>query len=597
VFTAIFSLLCLPGTSSPGGTPDHHLERLRVSHVCCQWREIALNLPLLWSHVDFTTLSLTGAAEILYRAKSVPLYLDASIFGRRWDNIRFRTFQNELQARVPYIRHLRISAEPAQLHSTLDVLVSPAPTLEYLSLSSHSTRPVERSMLERVFIPDTLFGGSIPRLSWLELRNCGINWNSPLLKGLKYLEIFTPSPHARPKLTVWLDALEEMSQLKALTLHSAAPIPSHFPSDVERIVSIPSLTHLDILGCPGDCILALAHLNLPALTCLCLTAHLSSEDVQTLLPYITRHSHGPQDAQPLQSVLISTGESYADILAFPTPDFDVEVHNPLTLLAATVPTRVALSFRSNSWLFPNGRMETLGMAMAGLPLDGLITLAVHDLFPSHHEGDVPTLRFWSHLSPKWTLLKRVRLRPVAARGFIVMLLQDKGERERSLLPSLTELVLTDFSSLYPISLLPLCDVFMKRVEQGVPLEMLDLRMCDPPPDVHLEDWLRSLSEIVVDVLGPGKNPEAREQMEAMWETVARGPFRVVDNEDKYSATGLDGDELMATEIEASRRWRNFLQFLNGETGRVDDADGDGGAVPDTLDYDTQCQFACTIPLF
>ncbi|KAN0124576.1 hypothetical protein V8E53_010694 [Lactarius tabidus] len=585
VFAAIFSLLCLPGASSPGGGPDHHIARLLVSHVCHQWREMALNQPLLWSHVDFTTLSAAGAAEILNRAKSVPLHLDASVFGRQWDKIRFSTFQKEVQTRVPYIRHLRTSAEPAQLHSTLEGLVSPAPTLEYLSLSSHSTRPDERGILERMSISDTLFDGSTPRLSWLELRNCGISWNSPLFKGLKYLEIFTPSPHERPKLTVWLDALEEISQLKALTLHKASPIPPPFPSDVERTVSLPSLTRLDILGTPGDCTLALAHFDLPALTCLCVTAldcHLPSENhVQNLLPYIARHSRGPQDAQPLQSVLIRTGENHADILAWSVPDFDAEVHNPPTLLAATVSTRVALSFRSDSWAAFHERMETLDMVMSCLPLEGLVTLAAHDLYPSRQEGDFPTWRFWSHLSPKWTLLERVRLGPVAARGFIVMLLQDKGEREGSLLPSLTELVMVDFSS-YPISSLPLCNVFMKRVEQGFPLEMLDLRMCDAP-NVRLEDWLRSLSEIVVDVLGPEKNLHAKKQIQVMWETVARGPFRVVDNEENYSATGLDVEELMATEIEDSLRWKRFFQFLSGETDNVEEADNNGDALLDSPD--------------
>ena len=69
-------------------------------------------------------------------------------------------------------------------------------------------------------------------------------------------------------------------------------------------------------------------------------------------------------------------------------------------------------------------------------------------------------------------------------------------------------------------------------------------MCNPPPDVHLEDCLRSLSEIV---LCPEENLEARERMQAMWETVARGPFRVVDIEDNYSATGLDDEDGWTTE--------------------------------------------------
>jgi hypothetical protein len=63
-----------------------------------------------------------------------------------------------------------------------------------------------------------------------------------------------------------------MPQLKTLTLHSASPIAPPFPFDVERTVTLPSLTRLDILASPGDCALALAHLDLPALTWLCLTA-------------------------------------------------------------------------------------------------------------------------------------------------------------------------------------------------------------------------------------------------------------------------------------------------------------------------------------
>lgn len=53
------------------------LEWLRMAHICRQWREIALNQPLFWSYFDFTTVSPAGAAEILARAKSVPLHLEA----------------------------------------------------------------------------------------------------------------------------------------------------------------------------------------------------------------------------------------------------------------------------------------------------------------------------------------------------------------------------------------------------------------------------------------------------------------------------------------------------------------------------------------
>ena len=545
VFAAIFSFVCLPVTSSPGGKQDHHLALLHVSHVCHQWREIAVNQPLLWSHVDFTSLSVAGIAEMLVRARSVPLSLEASVLGHRWDDVRFSTFRKELQARVPHIRQLRIGAEPIGLQNILKGLVLPAPALEYLSLSSLGEHR-KRRMGGRICIPDTLFDGSTPRLSCIELCNCNISWKSPLLKGLKCLEILAPSESARPKLVVWLGALDEMSELKTLILHWASPIAPPSPFDVEHTVTLPSLTRLDILASPGDCALALAHLDLPALTWLGLTTishHLNIGDVQNLVPYVTRHAHGPQDIQPLQSVLIHSEDNHTNILAWPVPGIDSEVHDPPTLLAATLPTRVALSFRCDDWPSSDTRLEVLETAMADLPMDGLVMLAAHDLRFSH-ERDFSMRHFWFHLSPKWPLLKRVRLaHPVAVRGFIEMLLVDIGEREMPLLPSLTELVVVDI----PISAfvsLPLCDALMNRVEQGVPVERLDLRRCFSLLDGCAEE-LRLLSEIVVDVLGP-VHLKARQMRKALRETVARDPFRLIDNdhsrEDSHSDTSSDDED-------------------------------------------------------
>ena len=126
-----------------------------------------------------------------------------------------------------------------------------------------------------------------------------------------------------------------------------------------------------------------------------------------------------------------------------------------------------------------------------------------------------------------------------------MMLEDNGGREVLRLPSLTELVVVDYS-LYELSLLPLRDALMKRVEQGIPVKTLDLRMCVPDLDAPVEDWFRSLSELAVNVLGP-ETSETREQMESMWETVARGPFVDIydsreDNHSESSDTGSDDEE-------------------------------------------------------
>ena len=520
VFAAIFSILCLPGK------PGYHLARIHISHVCHQWREIALNQPFLWSHDDYTTLCSAGAAERLMRAQSVPLYLEARVPAPTVSAVQFRTFSTELQARVPRIRHLSINAQAYHLYDTLEPLASPAPILEYLSLFNSA---VSRNRGEEIFIPYTLFNGSTPRLSYLELRNCVISWKSPLLKGLKFLKIFTPPDLARPNLTVWLDSLNEMPQLKELTLHSAFPYPPPLPFDVERTVTLSSLTHLDFSACVGDCVVALAHLDLPALTCLCLTVifdHIRANvsDIQRVLPYVVRHAHGPQDNQPLQSVLIHSNEDQLNILAWPVPDIDVEMHDLPALLGATLPTRVALSLKGK-WWSNSCKGDIFGTLMEGLPLNGLVMLAAQDV---DRQGafslGLSMKQFWLHHSPKWTLLRRVRLVSPVELGFIDMLLEDRGQ-ERPLLPSLTELVLVSAPN-HIQSTRFLCDALMKRVEQGVPLDMLDVRMYHSNPYNPAEVQL--LSEIVVDVLGPEEAHDARETMRSkmlsLWDPLACGPF-------------------------------------------------------------------------
>jgi hypothetical protein len=381
----------------------------------------------------------------------------------------------------------------------------------------------------------------------MELRNCDISWKSSLLKGIKHLEILRPSADARPELSVWLDALDQMTQANVTVLHSASPIAPHFPFDVERTTTLPSLTRLDISGSSGDCALALAHLDVPAVTSVCLTAIYdlpSCEDIQRLLPYVVQHINGPQDTRPLQSVLIRSDLNHLDIQAWPVPDIDVEVHDTPALLGVTLPPRVALAFRRNGYLDTDARLDILDIMMTGLPLDGLVTLAAHNLRSMYFERYRRVEHFWLHLSPKWPLLQRVRLSHPAAIGFVAMLLADNGGRERPLLPSLREIVIANFSSHL---LRCLCDALMKRVEQGVPVETLDLRMCIPhsedDEETSAKDWIQLLSEIVVDVLGPEETLEARKQMKSRWKTVARGPF--IDNANSreldYSVTESDED--------------------------------------------------------
>ena len=486
IFEAIFTLLCLPALEGEMSDNSGHQARLLVSHVCHQWRQIALNQPLLWRSVDFTTLSLAGGIEILTRAKSVPLYLEARAPHSSWDDVQFNTFRKELQAHSPDVCRLNISAEPLYLHEILGGLASPASTLEYLSLCSsvghQNTEPGGH-----IFVPDSLFDDSAPRLSCLKLFNYRISWKSSLLKGLRHLEI--RSPIARPKLATWLDALDEMSQLKTLVLHSASPISPEI--DVKRTTTLLSLRHLDILASSADCAHALAHLDLPALTELSITVtlrHENPQEVQVLLPHLSRHAHGPQDTQPLQSMLFTTELHGLMILAWSAPDIDVVAQDVPTLIFTRLPPRVALFLICHDIVGCYPCSEILDAALPALPLSGLVTL-----FASQSSVTPPDGQFWLRQVPKWPLLRYAQLEHYAQHGFRDMLLD--GSKCSPVLPLLAELVFVDnIAEDWAVAL-------TRRAELGFPLKRLDLRKCVPYRPCQLEQ-VSLLSEIVVDFLGP-----------------------------------------------------------------------------------------------
>jgi hypothetical protein len=527
VILTIFTLLRTPGELPffiPDKKPDHP-EWLRVAHVCHQWREIALRHPLFWSHLDFTTVSSAGAAEILARAKKVPLHLEANVYFGQWDEARFSALRKELQDHVSHIRHLEFSAaDLIQLNRTFKNLTSPAPILECLHLKDGLFHPVGTTLT----VSNTLFDGSTPRLSCLKLYRCNISWESPLLKGLEHLDLNTPSQ--RPSLSVWLDALDEMPHLKTLALKWASPIAppnALLPSRVERTVSLPFLKLLEISTDARDCGLALTHLVLPALTSMhlwVLSCHPDGSDVPEIISYVTRHANRLQYTQPLQSVFVQADPDCVNIVAWTLPDidlndemdFDLDSRDPFDLdsrdlIRTKHSTQVVFSIVGEDWSDLEAHRNIFQTVIADLPLRNLVTLAVH----KHTELDK---QFWIRYAPQWPLLQHMQLGPAAHR-FEEMLLQENNGRCKSpLLPLLKKLVLVELT-LSASRTLHLCDALMNRVEQGAPLETLDLRKCHATSRA-----VELLSEIVVEVLDPEQALMKEAQRFSKWDSPARGFF-------------------------------------------------------------------------
>jgi hypothetical protein len=370
----------------------------------------------------------------------------------------------------------------------LERLVSSSPTLEFLSLSHKSCPPTQ------LVLPVDLFNCTAPGLTSLQLEGCDISWESPLLKGLQTLEIHGSSTEARPELEDWLDALNEMPQLETLILESATPLASLTPpiSEPLRPVTVPFLTKFHISSSAEDCELAFAHLKLPALTWLRVDAEShekGGEDVQQLIPYVARNVCGLQGIEPLRSIVIYGKRKRAELISWSMADADVEFYNLKisALECASAPACLMFTAKGSNW-DEEVNIEILDSLLMLLPVNSVSTLTAKSRTGLDKE-------FWLDHASRWPLLKQIRLVPPAVKGFRAMLAEDippDGPR----LPSLTNLILTAVG-LTALRTFDLRDMLIERVEQGVPLEVLDLRECDVS-----DRAIRLLREIVVDVPQP-----------------------------------------------------------------------------------------------
>jgi hypothetical protein len=318
-----------------------------VAHVCRLWRKTALNHPCFWSYINLTRLTPVGMAEILARAKTVPLHMEADVM--KWSAEKIVAIGKQLETHISHTRHLSISG--GHLPAQLEKLVSSAPILEFLSLSTKS-RLSDSPDSPQAIIPDNLFNRITPRLTNLELESYDITWMSPFLKGLRSLQILMLSTDVRPKLKDWLDALNEMPQLEELSVQSATPLaPPSRPliSESSRSATLPSLTRFYISDSPKECALAVGHLVLPALTRL----HVDVEsqdwkgDVRLVSQYIARNVRGIQDIKPLRTILFSGEGRRAEVLAWTTPNADVKVCNPTTLQGESISARLMFTETGN----------------------------------------------------------------------------------------------------------------------------------------------------------------------------------------------------------------------------------------------------------
>ncbi|KAI0372148.1 hypothetical protein BV20DRAFT_978386 [Pilatotrama ljubarskyi] len=332
-------------TSSEGSEPPHTEQEEKdeqerrlpfnvlVSHVCARWRAVAIDNPLLWSHVRFIgDPPYDRATTYLERAKGAPLAITIDRTVQDEDDFSMSEEEPDepedndpdleiiggiMDLILPHVAHwqalqIMVSFYP-HMHRALQALgaAGPAPMLEVLQLYHYedTDEHLRFKQPELRAQPFRLFDGVAPRLTAVALWGVHLNWDkasSPFLSGLTDLELAYHARDVRPSFADFARILRSSPDLRTLTLCLSCPAgtpadwpPSGMPEvapenadgaamDVDSTAPLvlPKLTDLVLAYLEPVYLLSLLpRLALPALTSLALD--LEEDDYSDVLAYLT----------------------------------------------------------------------------------------------------------------------------------------------------------------------------------------------------------------------------------------------------------------------------------------------------------------------
>ncbi|TFK63449.1 hypothetical protein BDN72DRAFT_847615 [Pluteus cervinus] len=244
---------------------------LAVTHVSQNWRNVGLGSPSLWSYISSAFRKQVGE-ECLRRSKAAPLTVD-------FHNVSSSDVDQVVGPSLFRIRELTLGLSSNTWNSLSPNLSSPAPRLEYLSISI--TNIIAQS--QSPSIPETLFAGTTPHLRRLELFGCSIDINSSLFTDLTALELRNP-----PQKLSATDLLTVLHKLPRLTSLSLSSILHSGAAPITRDVDIATFPSLAVLSISGRSFVQdldiLSHLSFPATTTLRFSSGIETWNGKAITP-------------------------------------------------------------------------------------------------------------------------------------------------------------------------------------------------------------------------------------------------------------------------------------------------------------------------
>jgi hypothetical protein len=260
--------------------PRNAIRYLRLIGVCRYWHSMIMDSPRLWSSLLFGNAELT--AHMLQRSKLFPLVVrtDLATFGADRDALKLALFHTSR------IRVLQIRA--VALDELLSKIDQPAPLLEFLRLANWT--------YSTITLPPLLFQGVTPRLRHFVVYDINVPWHQ-LPRGLVHLEIRHyeqpyPPTHGQ-SLSAFCNVLSHCPALATLILYHGLPYAREDQHQSQCPVTLPRLSHLQLVGDMEDCSALIRLISFPPTTTVVLRCTLDDPPLPDLLQVLSKlGAHG-----------------------------------------------------------------------------------------------------------------------------------------------------------------------------------------------------------------------------------------------------------------------------------------------------------------
>ncbi|KZT09331.1 uncharacterized protein LAESUDRAFT_810937 [Laetiporus sulphureus 93-53] len=243
-----------------------------ITHVCAQWRAIALACPKLWCNI-FVARRQDWLVELLRRSKQMPLTVTADFASRAWKEVGRKQITFEMVAKeMARIKSLNIHASRPIARSLLKTLNGPMPLLQTLVICGPEWL-LDRSRVQiptGTSLPILLHSGHSTGLQRLDIRFYPIRWKSLVSLSLKHLTVRSIGEAAQTSLSDVLKAAESMPLLETLDLEDVIVPDSATFTAPNRTAVLPLLRSLRLVADFRDCTYILYKLSFPNLNALTL---------------------------------------------------------------------------------------------------------------------------------------------------------------------------------------------------------------------------------------------------------------------------------------------------------------------------------------